>query len=111
MPEPKRTTTSEMTGAEVFTMVGRALFEGDDWPSRVGDALNLSKQTVKNIRRDHSDLYPEAAAAMLKLLERRIEETLHARDALRAWLKKNQSEGTKLAPSRSPTKRSAPRRD
>jgi hypothetical protein len=100
-----------MTDAEIFTMIGRAIFPGDDWPSRFGAALDLPKQTVRDIRRDHVDLLPEVAADMLSMIERRATETAHARDVLRVWLKKNQPEGAKLTPSRSPTKRDAPRRD
>jgi hypothetical protein len=87
----KHKATPELTDAEIFTMVGRAIFEGDDWPSRFGAALDLPKQTVRDIRRDHADLKPDVAAEMLAMIERRAAETVRARDALRAWLKKRGS--------------------
>lgn len=88
MPAPKRKVIPKATDAEIFTMIGRALFEGDDWPSRLGVALDLPKQTVRDIRRDHADILPEVAAAMLTMIERRATETTRTRDALKAWMKR-----------------------
>lgn len=86
----KRKTIADLTDAEIFTLVGQALFEGEDWPSRVAAALTLSKQTVRNIRREAVDLLPETAADMFTLIERRAAETARARDALKAWMKMHQ---------------------
>lgn len=83
----KRRTIADVTDAEIFTAVGKAMFEGEDWPSRFGAELQLSKQTVRNIRREAVTLLPETAAEMLALAERRATETAKARDALKAWIK------------------------
>jgi hypothetical protein len=84
----KRKTAPPPTDAEMFTMVGQALFPVDDWPSRFGAVLGLPKQTVRDIRREHADLLPEVAAIMLPMIERHAVEAVRARDALKVWLKK-----------------------
>lgn len=83
----KRKPVPVTTDAEIFTQIGRALFEGDDWPSRFGAALDLPKQTVRDIRRDHADISPKIAASMRIMIENRATEVLLAREALKAWLK------------------------
>jgi len=88
MPAAKRKALPVPTDAEIFTLVGRALFEGEDWPSKFGTALDLPKDTVRGIRRDHMELFPETAAQMLVMIERRATETARARDALKAWMKR-----------------------
>lgn len=75
-----------LSDAEIFNAIGKAVCVPDDWPSRFGEALGLSKQVVKDIRRDRVDLTAETAAEMLALLEET--EAVRARDALKARLKK-----------------------
>jgi hypothetical protein len=79
----------DLTDAEIFTIMGRALSVPEDWPSRFGEALGLSKQVVRDIRRDRVDLTARTAAEMLAMLDQM--DVVRARDALKARLKKLRS--------------------
>jgi hypothetical protein len=85
----KRKPTPELTDGQLFAAAAQVLFPGEDWQARFGAAFKLPKDTVRGIRRDHMDLFPELAAEMLTLIEQRAMEAARARDALKAWLKKN----------------------
>jgi hypothetical protein len=93
----------DMDDGEIFSLVGRALFpDEENWPSLTGHALDLPKQTVRNIRRGAVNINSTTAAAMLALIERRAAETARARDALKAWMKQHLA-GTDTDPA-NPTK-------
>jgi transposase-like protein len=79
------------TAADLLSEVGRALFDGDDWPSRLALALGVERNTLRQWLRGRSRFGPEHGALddLLALAERRAEETVKARDELRDWLKRN----------------------
>jgi hypothetical protein len=84
---------SNMTAVDVFTEVGRLLYDGDDWQSRYAAALGIPSTRMRDIRRGKADLGRgnTILADALRLAERRAAETARARDTLRDWLKQNRA--------------------
>jgi hypothetical protein len=83
-------TKQTKTVADIFTGAGRALFNNDlDWPSKCGAALGLSKQVVRDIRRDHLNPAPEVLAELLEAVTARRAALQQAEDELRAWLERH----------------------
>jgi hypothetical protein len=81
---------NDKTAADIFTDAGRALFNSEDWPSKLGAALDLSKQAVRDIRRGHIDPTPGVLDDLLKLVAARRAALQRAEDELRTWLGANQ---------------------
>ncbi len=81
----------DKTAPEVLTDVGRALFDSEDWQSRLAEALGVSRSTIQYWRNGKMRFEADHGALdrLLALAERRAAETARARDELREWLKRN----------------------
>src|SRR5258708_29875151 len=90
------TTHDNKTAADLLAEVGRALFDSEDWPSRLALALGVERNTLRQWLRGKSRFGPDHGALddLLALAERRAEETVRARDELKGWLKRNRPPAT-----------------
>jgi hypothetical protein len=74
--------------AGLLREVGLALY-GEEWRDRLAVALGVQRETIRTWARGGDARFgPDHPAIkdLLALVERRAEETVRARDALRAWL-------------------------
>lgn len=74
------------TDAEVLTIAGNALY-GGEWNALMGAALDLPKTVIKDIRREHGDLYPDQVEKLQAMLDQRSVDIKCAKTALKAWIK------------------------
>ena len=84
----------EKNAADIFSETGRAIYDdADDWQSRLAAALDVTRETVRNIRRGNMVIEPDHGILtdLMALAERRAVDTVRARDALKAWLKKHRT--------------------
>jgi|SRR5712671_5591451 len=88
-PQPETRTASDILGD-----VGRSIFDGDDWPSRLAAALNVRRDSIRKWM--HGRLPLEASHPvfddLLALVTRRKLELAIAEADLRAWLDRNRSD-------------------
>lgn len=87
MPTKRKTAVPPPTDAEALTIAGDALY-GGEWNALMGTALGVSKTVVKDIRREHGDLYPDQVAKLMTMLDQRTIDIKRAQTALKAWMKK-----------------------
>jgi hypothetical protein len=92
MPQPQR---PEPTAADLLEQVGRALFEGDDWPSQLAASLDVRRDTVRKWLHGRIPFGPDHPVLdrLLALVARRKTELAGAEDELRAWLERNRTPG------------------
>jgi hypothetical protein len=82
------------TAVTVLPVVGPLLYDNTgDWQAMMSHDLNVPRDTIREWQRPGSALRPghRALDDLLKIAERRAEETARARDLLRAWVEGNPS--------------------
>jgi hypothetical protein len=86
------TQPKKKTLADLVNEVGPALY-GEEWMDRLTEALGVKRETLRNIRRGNMTVGAEHGLVddLRAVAERRAKETAAARDAIRAWVKKNRT--------------------
>src|SRR5260370_9052797 len=82
-PQPETRTAPDILGD-----VGRSIFDGDDWPSRLAVALNVRRDTIRKWMHGRLPLGADHSVFddLLALVTRRAAELRHARKHLQQCL-------------------------
>jgi hypothetical protein len=85
----------DKSAADLLEEVGRTLFEGDDWPSRLAVALDVRRDTIRKWLHGRVPFGPEHPVLdrLLALVARRKTELAGAEAELRSWLERNRPPG------------------
>ena len=93
---PKQPQPETKAAPDILADVGRAIFEGDDWPSRLAAALDVRRDTIRKWMHGRLPFGPDHNAFddLLALVTRREAELCQARKQLQQWLEQNRDLGT-----------------
>jgi hypothetical protein len=82
---------ADKTAPEVLAETGRALFDSEDWQSRLAKELGVERDTIRQWQRPRSRFGPDHPALdrLLGLVERRRAGLEKAEAELRDWLRRN----------------------
>ena len=80
------------TDAEVVIAAGTALY-GDEWPARLAADLGISKEWVRNVRREHANLFPDQVEKLAQMLEERRTRITATLKMIAAWEAAGQQKG------------------
>jgi hypothetical protein len=85
----------DKSAADLLEEVGRTLFEGDDWPSRLAVALDVRRDTIRKWLHGRVPFGPEHPVLdrLLTLVARRKTELDRVEAELRSWLERNRTPG------------------
>ena len=82
---------TDKTAPEVLADTGRALFDSEDWQSRLAKELGVGRSTIQYWRNGKMPFGPDHPALdrLLGLVERRRAGLEKAEAELREWLRRN----------------------
>lgn len=84
--KPTKRKATAPTDAEMIAAIGTSLY-GTEWTARIATDLNLSKDVVRDLRRNHATLFPDHVAQLKTALEERRAQIATTLKMIAAWEK------------------------
>ena len=82
----------EKTAAGLLEEAGRALFDSEDWPSRLAIALNVRRDTIRKWLHDRLQLRTDHFETLLRIIADRQAKLAKVEIELRAWIARQPKE-------------------